>query len=1437
MTLNKIYNLIRIIILVFFLFIQKTSVAQIKDSTDNKINHIHSYLNHANTHFWLGRYWKNALKQFQIANKYVDSAETLLRTTKIDTLSLKSFTLRILNFRNEIAEVEGICVDNMNGRFPLFMSLTGEIDNFEFIDEPIEIAVENSIDKVLTLNTIRPSKPLKELMCYSIVEVYPYDRTIEEVCFQYINNNSNNYIISRHELSQILKKDKIRFNKQDYQKIGQFYGAKAIGKYKVVINDQVDNINYVSTTFDYFKTSSNEIISSTLGEGIVVDKLDVKLKAIFKGSFSYFFIFVLISVVFITLFFRTYLEKKWPSLKDIGSFFLSSSLGLVFSIISAWCILLLVNTYAPSPDDFFKSIPSKLWIISTPLVLGCITPLSSVLLAGLIFKKRILGEKPLIIAFLQGAFVGSIFPLLFHYYILNESASSINVFLLFSLFSIIGAVFSGISYYNFEINPASKRHLFFSILYTTPIIFFNLLLLKNQDSIAFLNIFFLLVIFVPIILIQKYWDSIINLFKKSKSGDQAVIPGKIGALNNVLNATLAYEDGSIRVDFKEVIKNNLINAIKNSYNQPQLGFQKESNKIDVLYIKGPRGIGKTTLLEKELSGLYKEYFYGDCDEFQDGNTIPYEPFVQAFGDIIGQGVFLSGDRNAIKVVEALKPGIEETPIGSLALSMINTNSFAGASLKEICKVFEVFITEKVNSLKSRQPLIFVLEDTHWMDQDTYDLLMEFLKMIRILKKRLKFDFILIVTERVSDKEPRLGSVYDEFLTEIKAEQFYNFNELFKFSQEEETFLVDKDFCSNFLSSCGVEIDYKTRQSISEGFNNLGFYNPGHILESLKYIITHNWLNEENGLVVLKKDADFKNIPLPSQLKEMFAEKFSLLDDELKRILETASFIGENFEANILSEIWQIDRLVLLHKLRLAEELGFVKDVSDKDDVYQFTNKGIIAELRRHASKGLKDEQRPQIVKEYHKMITHIMLEKKAIDPSTFDINIVSQLADRTYYNKDQMFKEAFELNYITAKRSLNKVNTKQAKQYLDRLNELIKDGDVEQSNIINVLLLRQKVYLVDLHSRNFQEALENSEKLTQLFDELSSKHEGFDSMYESFYLDQLQLYFDALRFFNNENYKEKKPNHLSKIEILCNEKSPKIKSNKIAFTQRFYHIEIFLYGDFEKIKLELENLKEEIEKTENNNRVYGRVINSLANTYQRLKIKPQEAKTLWKKRLKMILIECNVGINEDSDLALFKLISSNYSLLKFDLKKDVLYSTGAYSRFVKDHDKNYELALELSKIVQNLNLIAGDYMGYSISSNYISLCYIELYKVKSITDFFNEAFYFNEEVFYELENGYQITNGKANIFDSFSQFIILVNWINLIKANHPIDQQMKSSLNNAINDFISIFGDGSDIVAIPEIGPFKSYFSDFKELSKDSKLKTIEPLLKLFESVRISSSN
>ena len=479
--IKNFFNCIIFFLCFFTLFIFKTSYSQVNDSIKQiNISKIESHLNHANTHFWLGRYWKISLREFKISKRYVDSAETLLKASNLDSLSLKNFVFRIQNYRNEFAEIEAICIDkepkmkiicidNMNGRFPLYMSLMGEIDNFEFIDEPIEIACENAIDNVLNLNTFKPAKPLKELMSYAIVEIEPYNSTIEEVCLQYINNNSNTYVISRHELSLILKEDKKSFTIADYKKISDFYKVSSIGKYTIKINDQVDKINYVAATFEYFNPNASQVISSTLGEALIIDKTGVALKAIFNGSLIYMLIFSFSTILFNLIFFRLLYEKKWFSIKESVKLYSSTFLGLIISIFCSWCLLLLVDLYSPSPDDFYKSLQSRLWILSTPIVLGCISPLTSILLAGLIFKKRIIGENTTVISFLQGALVGGSFPLLYHYYIVNESLTPSITLLTFAFFALICSTLSGSRYFKYEINPSKKSNLVFSILNTAPL--------------------------------------------------------------------------------------------------------------------------------------------------------------------------------------------------------------------------------------------------------------------------------------------------------------------------------------------------------------------------------------------------------------------------------------------------------------------------------------------------------------------------------------------------------------------------------------------------------------------------------------------------------------------------------------------------------------------------------------------------------------------------------------------------------------------------------------------------------------------------------------------------------------------------------------------------------------------------------------------------------
>jgi len=1377
-----------------FLFLFLCTHAQKEDQVEQLINH-------ANTHYWLGRYWKNSLQEFLISRKYIDSAEVLLNNSSIDSAVRIKFAHRILAFKSEINEIQDICIDNMNGKYPLFMTMMGEIDNYEKIDDPLEIACEKAIDKLLNTNTFKPSKPLSDLMNFGVVEIHPYDPGVEEVCCQYINNNSNTYVISRHELATLLESNSNLYGTEELKKIAVFFNVNTLGKYTVTVNDQIDGVHYVRATFDYIDPFKNSILSQTLGEGLIVDKTGVSVRAFLFALMYSVPLLILMFLVLFLLMNKFFYEKKWPGIKQTGIAVSGSALGFLISLIASICLLKASNAYAPDPDQFYMAMPALLWRFLTPLIFGMIAPLSALLVIGLVTKKFFYSSQATTYGVFFGALVGGVFPTMLYYYELNETILSLEITFTYVLVSSVAGLFAGIEYFKWDRKGKGVKQIITLILFMIPLVVFHFILLEELKTLSDFQYLKIILSFLPAFISYFFLTKILELFvSKGKTGE--VIPGKIGALSKIVNLTISSNKEELKelfvskgmggnevffpLDFNQHIKNLFKDKIRDLSNLEQ--------KIGVLHIKGPRGIGKTTLIKDVLQNDDFGYcFYGDCDEFQDGNTIPYEPFVQAFGPFLGEGIFLSGDRHAKKIIDQIKPGLEQTPFGNLALSMIDTQSFSGASPYEICKVFELFITSTINEnikKNKRTTMFFVLDDIHWIDENTVKLFDEFMKMVRILKKKLKFDFTLIIGEREEKDDTRLDqNHFDDFLNSLATAQYYKFDSLLKDINSERSILVGNDFCDEFLSKCGVEIHFKTRQMISSYFVSQGFYNPGHILECLNYIIQHHWLSEENGVLVLKKDADLKNLPLPSQLKELFAEKFDQLDYELKRILETASFIGEFFEANTLAEIWNVDRLELLHKLRIAEEIGLVIDISEKDDVYQFSSKGLISELRRYASKGMGDNERPQIVKEYHKMITRIMLGEgeNMINPETFDLNIVCQLADRTFFTRDQMPEDAFKLNYIAAKRCLNKVNTQQAKVYADRLVDLLKDVKVDECQMLKVNVIRLKIALVTLSAANRSKAidlsLETEELFTNVFDHQSKEQ---IELYKDFYLDFLQLYFNSLPLFSKDDSINKQ-DHENEIKRICNAENLIVDIEIIRFSQKFYWIETFLYGrdkSEEKIK-SLSELKDELEKLGfQENALYGRVINSIANI-----LFNEQALELWKKRLKLVIKLNKIDVSPKDTIALFSTLRKEFSSMDFNSKKDVLYSSGGIARYFYTIEKNYELSLKLNLDLKAMNMIAGDYQGYSIAGTYIGYCYKELYKrdqanVSIIDDCLDNY----EEMYYELENSYQTLNGKAiKDEDAISQLTVLINWIDMIRIANKISEKDLKRLDTAIEYFIATF--------------------------------------------------
>ena len=141
-------------------------------------------------------------------------------------------------------------------------------------------------------------------------------------------------------------------------------------------------------------------------------------------------------------------------------------------------------------------------------------------------------------------------------------------------------------------------------------------------------------------------------------------------------------------------------------------------------------------------------------------------------------------------------------------------------------------------------------------------------------------------------------------------------------------------------------------------------------------------------------------------------------------------------------------------------------------------------------------------------------------------------------------------------------------------------------------------------------------------------------------------------------------------------------------------------------------------------------------------------------------------------------------------------------------------------------------MGYSTACNCISKCFNELYKSNKGKNLFDQACNFSEQVYYELENSYIGNDTKANPQDAVSQFIVLVNWIELLSMN-SFDEKHKKSISNAVKDFIAIFSDNNSKIILPKLKYIEDYKNRFLKLMTTNKFIKIDPLTTLFDAIKV----
>ena len=268
-----------------------------------------------------------------------------------------------------------------------------------------------------------------------------------------------------------------------------------------------------------------------------------------------------------------------------------------------------------------------------------------------------------------------------------------------------------------------------------------------------------------------------------------------------------------------------------------------------------------------------------------------------------------------------------------------------------------YLDKKLNKNKT----VFVMEDLHWIDPESYAFLKHFIKTIN------RSDFIrknmcIVLTIR-NDEVNNLRGVGLQTLKD-DLEDLNNSlttKAVIKDLLVEESFNV-KDFINHISnknsqfkiqSDSLADINHKLNSSLNDTDSNLKI-TPLYILKIVEQWIQNKVLKFTPDGYVLTDSIESIELPNTKEIDSYYHSILEEFDVKWARMLESAAIIGSKFNADILSQVWGFELLEILGFLEAAEAKGLIIDVSDQDNIYQFKDNIAQSQLALDEyKKGLK----------------------------------------------------------------------------------------------------------------------------------------------------------------------------------------------------------------------------------------------------------------------------------------------------------------------------------------------------------------------------------------------------------------------------------------------------------------------------------------------------
>ncbi len=318
-----------------------------------------------------------------------------------------------------------------------------------------------------------------------------------------------------------------------------------------------------------------------------------------------------------------------------------------------------------------------------------------------------------------------------------------------------------------------------------------------------------------------------------------------------------------------------------------------SGAAQVVPVCGEAGVGKSRLVAEAKASAAAHGFLlleGQC--FQTDSTFPYAPLLNLFRAYFARRAPTSLPDPMHSFASTLSRLLPDLALLFPALSTLST--LPSVDPEEEKRRLFAAMTHFVTEQAAQHPVLLVVEDIHWCDDLSLDLLLHLARRCR------RVPLLLLVTYRREELHPRLRG----WLTQLDRERLAQECSLERLSRTEVAAML------HAMLEVKQEIDadlLDTLYTRSKG-------NPFFVEELLKSLMT------TGGLVCVNETwkRTTHRAPVPRSVQEAVQQRTMYLSADAKHLVTLAAVAGRRFNVTLLQEMMCCDEGHLLALLERGD---------------------------------------------------------------------------------------------------------------------------------------------------------------------------------------------------------------------------------------------------------------------------------------------------------------------------------------------------------------------------------------------------------------------------------------------------------------------------------------------------------------------------------------